>query len=207
MSTAFSVVQAKYRPVMATRRPTKGLLDLPRELRDQIYEYLVFKPKNTITMLPNYGSFQSVVSAAQPAICGVNKQIRSETLPIFYGSNLFLAEISESTDLAIAKNWLSAIEGDNICHLRRLALCGWTKVVFGHMTCRLWIRIVFDLRDGTLEIEGNEAKVDQHSHVVKDAKELKAAYQDMVAAMEGKGFDASTLALLMEGFNGLCTSY
>ena len=69
------------------------------------------------------------------------------------------------------------------------------------------MRVVFNLKDGTMEIEGNEVKVDEHSHVVKDAKALKLAYEDIVAAQEGKGFDALTLRSLMDGFHGLCTSY
>ena len=185
----------------------KGLFDLPQEIRDQIYEYLVVKEQNTITMLPHYGSFQSPVSAAQPNICCVNKQIRMETLPSFYRSNVFLAELSDSTDLEVATNWLFAIGDRNIRHLRRLALCGWTRVFLGHMLCRLWIRVIFDLKDGSLEIEGNEAQVDQHSHVIKDAKDLKVLYHDMWTAKGTAGFDATGLRTLMEGFHGLCTSY
>ena len=166
----------------------------------------MLKQKTTITMLPHYGCSQSLISAAQPALCCVNKQIRAETLPIFYSSNLFLAEVSDDTDLDIAKDWLAAIGIDNIRHLRRLALCGWTSVTFGHMNCRLWIRAVLDLKDGTMEVEGNEAKVNQSSHVVKDAKQLKAAYQQMVAAREGKDFDADALGGLMDGFHALCIS-
>ena len=166
----------------------------------------MLKHKTTITMLPHYGCSQSLVSAAQPAFCSVNKQIRAETLPIFYGINLFLAEVSDDTDLDVAKNWLATIGDDKIRHLRRLALCGWTSVTFGHMNCRLWIRVILNLKDGTLEIEGNEAKVDKSSHVVKDAKELKAAYQQLVAANEGKGFDADALESLMDGFHAFCIS-
>ena len=166
----------------------------------------MLKQKTTITMLPHYGCSQSLISAAQPALCCVNKQIRAETLPIFYSSNLFLAEVSDDTDLDVAKDWLAAIGNDNIRHLRRLALCGWTSVSFGHMNCRLWIRAVLDLRDGTMEVEGNEAKVNHSSHVVKDAKQLKAAYQQMVAAREGNDFDADALGGLMDRFHALCIS-
>ena len=191
---------------MSDTSSPKGLLKLPPELRDQIYGYLMLKHKTTITMLPHYGCSQSLVSAAQPAFCSVNKQIRAETPPIFYGINLFLAEVSDDTDLDIAKNWLATIGDDNIRHLRRLALCGWTSVTFGHMNCRLWIRVILNLKDDTLEIEGNEAKVDKSSHVVKDAKELKAAYQQLVAAKEGKAFDADALGSLMDGFHAFCIS-
>jgi hypothetical protein len=191
---------------MSTSGERAGLLDLPQELRDQIYGYLMLKQKTHITMLPHYSCSQSLVSAAQPALCYVNKQIRTETLPIFYSSNLFLAELSDDTDLAVAKNWLAAIGNENLRHLRRLALCGWTRVTFGHMICRLWIRVVLDLKEGTLDIEGNEAKVDQKSHVVKDAKELKAAYAQMVASRGEDGFDADSLGTLMDGFHALCMS-
>ena len=189
---------------MSSQTHLSGLLKLPPELRDEIYSYLMLKQKTTITMLPHYTSFQSPVSAAQPALCCVNKQIRAETLPIFYSSNLFLAEVSDDADLEIAKNWLAAIGDDNVRSVRRLALCGWTSVKFGHMVCRLWIRVVLDLKEGTLEIEGNEAKVDQSSHVVKDAKELKEAFRQMVEAGGEDGFDGEALGRLMDGFHALC---
>lgn len=155
-------------------------------------------------MLPHYGCFQSPVSAAQPALCCVSKQIRAETLSIFYNTNLFLAELSDEDDLAVGKQWLSAIGDDNLRHVRRLALCGWTIVAFGHGNNRLWIRAVFDLKKGTLEVEGNEAKIDQHQHVIKDAKELKAMFQQMVEGRSGEPFDGATLGLLMDGFHALC---
>lgn len=192
---------------MSEIHPANRLLDLPPELRDLIYEYIVLKPKNTITMLPNFNCFASEVSAAQPALIRVNKQLRSEALPMFYNGNVFLAEVSDTIDLHTAKRWLTSIGEHNIRHLRRLALCGWTKIAFGHMTCRLWIRMLFDLKDGTLEIEGTETEVDKHRHVVKDVKELKLAYERLVEARKGQGFDVESLEILMESFHRLCTSY
>ena len=55
-----------------------------------------------------------------------------------------------------------------------------------------------------MEIEGNEAKVDQSSHVVKDAKELKEAFRQMVEAGGEDGFDGEALGRLMDGLQALC---
>ena len=198
--------EAQYCAASTSKYP-KGLLDLPQELRDQIYEYIMIKPKNTITMLSIYDCFRSEVSAAQPALSRVNRQICSETLPMYYNSNTFLAEISDFGDLCIAKRWVSAIGGSNVRHLRHLALCGWTKLWFGHMARRLWLRVVFDLKDGTLEIEGNRTEVDLRQHLMKGVTDLKLACQNMVHARQGKPFDVESLRSLMDGFHGLCTAY
>lgn len=183
----------------------KGFLDLPRELRDEIFEYIIVKPTNTITMLENHNCFQNEVSAAQPAISRVNKQIRAESLPMFYKRNLFLAELTNFMDLLTAKNWLEAIGNLNAGHLRRLALRGWTKVAFGRQKCRLWISCELNLKDGTLEVEGNEAKVDEHRHIFKDMDGMREAYRAMIDAREGRNFDVYSLGRLLDGFHALCT--
>ena len=126
---------------MASRSPkendetqAKGLLALPAELREQIYGLIVAKPLNTITMLSNYDCFSSSeVSALQPAISHVCRQLRHETLATFYGRNVFLAEVSDGLDLRTALRWLNKIGEINVARLRHLVLCGWTRVPFGHM--------------------------------------------------------------------------
>ena len=194
---------------MSNQDSPTGLLKFPQELRDQIYEYVVLKQKATVTMLPHYNTFQSPISAGQPALCCVNKQIRTETLPIFYDSNLFLAEVSDTDDLAIAKNWLSAIGNENIRHIRRLCLCGWTGVMVGPaVRLRLWIRAVMNFKDGTLEIEGNETQVDRRhaSYVAKDMNDLKEAYRRIITAKGDGACDGESLGRLMDGFHALCVS-
>lgn len=191
---------------METISRPKGFLDLPRELRDEIYEYLVVKPTNTITMLELSPVFHNEVSAAQPAISRVSKQIRAESLPMFYKRNLFTAELSNFLDLTIAKSWLEAIGNHNAACIRRLGLCGWTKVAFGQSKCRLWIRANLNLKDGTLEIEGNEAPVDEHRRVFKDMEGMRTSYGAMIEAREGRDFDVYSLGALMQGFNELCTA-
>lgn len=192
---------------MDTTGTFRGLLALPPELRELIYELLVVKPRNTITMLSNHDCHRSEVSAAQPGISRVCHLLRIESLSTFYNSNLFLAEVSDRTDLATAKRWLSAIGSANVGCLRNLALCGWSRVPFGHMVCRRWIRIVLDLKEGTMEIEGNATEADRHPHVMRSIEELKKAYREMVEARAGRRFDVESVASLMDGFNALCTAY
>ena len=55
--------------------------------------------------------------------------------------------------------------------------------------------MVLDLKDGTTEITGNEAEIDQSSHVVKDAKALKNAWREIFEAREEQGFDGHSLSL------------
>lgn len=187
-----------------------GLLDLPKELRDQIVSSILIKPQNTITMLSNSHCFQSEVSASQPAISKVSKQLRAETLPIFYSSNLFLAELSDPADLATAKNWLAAIGDGNVRHLRHLVLSGWTKVE-RHEHGRLgwqyrYIRLVFDLRDGQLMLENDQDAETPTPSMTWGIDGLKQSFRAMVAAKAGRRFTAEEVGELMEEFHALCAA-
>ena len=55
-----------------------GLLGLPPEIREQIYELVVVKDCNTITMLSNHDCHRSEISASQPVLSRVNRQLRDE---------------------------------------------------------------------------------------------------------------------------------
>jgi len=189
--------------------PTKerGFLGLPPEIREQIYELLVVKPTNTITMLSNHNIFKSEVSACQPALCWVNSQIRHEALATFYSNNLFLAEVSDRTDLATAKHWLRAIGDANVGCLRRLALCGWTRAPFGHMVMKRWVKVVLDLKEGTIDFEGDAAEAQRHPHIARSIERLKEAYKEMVQARNGGRFEVASVSSLMDGFHGMCVAY
>ncbi|KXL49496.1 hypothetical protein M433DRAFT_158677 [Acidomyces richmondensis BFW] len=183
------------------------LMNLPAELREQIYLLLVVKPQNTVTMLSNYNCYRSEVSACQPTISFVSRQLRKETLPLFYGNNLFMAEITQIVDLEIAKRWLNAIGDENVKSLRRLAICGWTRIPFGHMVSKRWVRIVLDLKNGTIEVEGTGSEAGQYSSTIAAIEQLKASFLKMVESRDGLNFDVESLETFLDGFHGLCAVY
>ena len=187
------------------RVPNKGLLALPAELREQIYSLIVIKPRNTITMLSNHSIFASEISATQPALSHVNHQLRRETLDAFYGSNVFVAEVSDRTDLGTALRWLSAIGDVSVGRLRRLVLCGWTRVPFGHMMVRRWVKVSLDLRDGTIEFEDCET-LPHRSSLMRAIEDMRESFRALVAARDG-GFDAESLGRFMRGFHNMCEAY
>ncbi|KAK4553460.1 hypothetical protein LTR86_009517 [Recurvomyces mirabilis] len=190
-----------------TSRSKKGFLDLPAELRETIYELLVLKPHNTITMLTNHDCFRSEISASQPAIAKVNQQLRNEALATFYSNNIFLAEVSDKEDLLIAKRWLRSIGDINVGRLRFLAICGWTKVPFGHMLSRRWVKIMLDLREGFLSVQNNAVEADQHPRILKSVTRLREAFAELVQAREDQRFTAQDLSQFMHGFHELCIAY
>lgn len=188
-------------------KPALGILGLPSELREQIYEYVVVKEQNTITMLSNYDCHRSEISASQPALARVNHQLRREVLSTFYSNNIFMADLSQRDDQDTAKRWLLAIGETNAGSLRRVTLCGWARVPFGHMICKRWLKGVLNLRDGTLGLEGNAAEPGQHTQVVQGVEQLKTAFAAMVEARAGKSFNVDGIGSLMDLFAALCTVY
>ncbi|KAK4960179.1 hypothetical protein LTR10_003070 [Elasticomyces elasticus] len=141
---------------------TKGLLALPAELREQIYELLVVKPRKS--------------------------------------------EVSDRTDLETALRWLSAIGELNVSRLSHLALCGWTRVPFGHMMVRRWVRVVLDLKEGIMEMEDSETLPDR-SQLMVAIRNMKESFGAMVASREGRRFDLDSLTGLMSGFHSMCEAY
>ncbi|RMY57620.1 hypothetical protein D0863_12563 [Hortaea werneckii] len=194
--------------------PQNTFLGLPQELRDEITAYLVLKPRDTvITMLSNHACHRSEVSAAQPALARVNHQLRREILPQFYGSNHFLAEVSDAEDFATAKRWLDAIGDENARCLCKLVLCGWTRVPFGHMISRRWVKVRLDLQRGSLELEPAKTGDEQHPYVSKSIEGLGRSFERLAEAAASNGatprcrFTVAALKHLLEGFHGLCVAY
>lgn len=195
--------------------PKACLLGLPRELRDMVMMQLIIKSTNTITMLPNFGCHKNEISASQPSICCVNYQLRAETLPTFYSANIFTAQLDNLADLETAKAWLEAIGDQNIAHLKRVVMCGWTRVAIGHMISKRWIRVMLHLKDGKLEMESLDGSYGTSVHgtkeesveVVKAVEDLRVGFRRAIESRGGKPLDATSLAQMMDGFSMLCTGY
>ncbi|RMY65629.1 hypothetical protein D0864_12041, partial [Hortaea werneckii] len=94
------------------------LLELPPELRDLIYEYTLqsdSRSNQLVTFQLDHYQRDTLTQAVQPPLLRLNRQIRQETLPLFYSTQLFILH-SERTKADDARRWLLC----NAAHLRRL---------------------------------------------------------------------------------------
>jgi len=69
------------------------LHDLPPEIRNRIWQYAVFEPEDVLIKQPTYQR----ASWMQPGITRTCKQIRQETLHMFYACNTFVAKMHPCT--------------------------------------------------------------------------------------------------------------
>ncbi|KAK4543427.1 hypothetical protein LTR36_005570 [Oleoguttula mirabilis] len=95
------------------------LMDLPKELRAEIFKLVVVESK--VFIRPD-----SVIGKEQPDLAMVSKQLRAEVLPVFYGKNTFAIDLPSAgpakmgrpkcdrsvplTGLAAIEKWSSALE-------------------------------------------------------------------------------------------------
>ncbi|KAK0868677.1 hypothetical protein LTR91_013897 [Friedmanniomyces endolithicus] len=94
------------------KRATFRLMDLPKELRCEIYSFVVVERK--ILIRPD-----SVTGREQPDLAMVSREVREEVLPIFYAKNTFAIDVTETcgmrpvgyrSGLEIAEVWAKAID-------------------------------------------------------------------------------------------------
>ena len=89
-------------------RPQSGrchLLELPPELREAIYAFALVSYKPTVTFKLDRYQQDTYTQANQPPLTRVSRQIRQETLPVWYGGNdiVLHAEGGKADD---ARKWL-----------------------------------------------------------------------------------------------------
>ncbi|TKA75036.1 hypothetical protein B0A49_02183 [Cryomyces minteri] len=100
------------------REPKSGpfpILKLPRELRDLFYRlFLISRMK--ILGIPH------MPALAQPPLTRVCRQIRNESLPIFYGGNTFRAFCDDPLTISAFGSWLRLIGNDNCALLRHVCM-------------------------------------------------------------------------------------
>nr|POE49216.1 hypothetical protein CFP56_32366 [Quercus suber] len=106
-------------------QPRSRLLDLPSELRDLIFEYALTSPSTVVTFRLDPYQEDSYSQAVQPALTRANRQVRRESLPVWYGHNAFVMH-TEATKADHTLRWLA-------CNERHLQLLRKVEV---------WIRVL-----------------------------------------------------------------
>ena len=91
-----------------------SFLKLPGEIRNHIYRALLVAESGI--------SIRSHPRASNFGICLVNRQIRQETVPIFYSENVFREEIVDRGDYFSAERWFRNLHPANAALLRHLSL-------------------------------------------------------------------------------------
>jgi hypothetical protein len=107
-------------------RPTLSrLFTLPAEIRTLIFEFIVATSDQLVTFRLDPFQQQYYTTAVQPALTRVSRQIRSESLPIYYACNDFVLH-TESPKADDARAWLQS----NAAHLQELKrLSFWIRYV------------------------------------------------------------------------------
>nr|OQO27920.1 hypothetical protein B0A51_06419 [Rachicladosporium sp. CCFEE 5018] len=105
-------IQLRYPPA---HFPTTSILDLPAELRNQIYELVFVKPD---TLHHDWW---------QPCFTFATRQIRQESLPLFYASTHFCIRIrpgqdGELADIKQAKRWALSLDDKHVRDMRKLSI-------------------------------------------------------------------------------------
>nr|OQO19439.1 hypothetical protein B0A51_14604 [Rachicladosporium sp. CCFEE 5018] len=105
---------SKHLALARPRDPQASFLDLPRELRDRVYD---------LAILPEPEA--SNKDWKQPPLTLTSKQIRLETVALFYSNTQLRIEIIDATpleDLHRAQNWARALGAENIHHMHKVSL-------------------------------------------------------------------------------------
>ncbi|KAK5721187.1 hypothetical protein LTR17_014828 [Elasticomyces elasticus] len=105
-------------------------MDLPPELRNRIHEYTVQSHERCweeTTDIHICYDFQ-IFAALQPAITKVSRQLRRETLAMFYATNSFVVELDrlntdeQTTGKFPAISWLGTIGAVNRAHIKNFTI-------------------------------------------------------------------------------------
>lgn len=102
------------------RKDTFDLHKIPAELRNAIYGYCVVKPEPI--------SISDKANLSQPEITRVCKQLREESLPIFFGQNTFEhvhpngGSATVLRSLTCLKTWLDNVGTKNLSLIRKMTI-------------------------------------------------------------------------------------
>ncbi|KAK5705569.1 hypothetical protein LTR97_002688 [Elasticomyces elasticus] len=148
-AAAWGAAQAAERSVARRRARKYGVrplhfLELPPEIRDQIYELVVkyrdCRTKDMIRLEPKSAWVSlykrpALHPATQPAITVVSRQLRGETLPMFYGINEFcmIGSDADNSNMKSAQvcQWLGGIGVQNAQMIRSFQIFWYGSGTYG----------------------------------------------------------------------------
>lgn len=90
-------------------RPRSRLLELPAEIRDLIFEFALTSDVPIVAFRLDDYQRDSYVEATQPPLTRVSRQIRAESLSMFYSSNEIVLH-TEEKKAKDTQRWLACIE-------------------------------------------------------------------------------------------------
>ena len=85
------------------------LLELPFEIREIIFDLTVSSEKPIVAFRLDHYQRESYQEAIQPSLCRVSRQVREESLPIFFKSHTFIFH-TEDSKLNDTRRWLECSE-------------------------------------------------------------------------------------------------
>ena len=106
-------------------KPCFRLLDLPQEIRDLIYEFALTSIKSVVAFRLDEYQRPSYQEAIQPPLTRSSRQIRRESLPVFYDCNDIVLH-TEGSKMQDTQRWLNCIE-PRLPMLNRISL--WVRYV------------------------------------------------------------------------------
>ncbi|KAK5732234.1 hypothetical protein LTR17_010680 [Elasticomyces elasticus] len=126
--SAASKIIARKKACKQGVRPLQ-FMDLPPELRNRIHEYTVgYYEKLNLPQLPAAVTNLVYELPLQPMITRVSRQMRKETLSMFYATNHFFLNLDHVPDRElmagtfIASTWLRAIGAANVEHIKNFTV-------------------------------------------------------------------------------------
>lgn len=93
----------------APQKTNALILELPAEIRHMILEFALLSEKPTVTFRLDRYQKDGYREASQPSLTRVNRQVRQESLKIFYETNDFIFH-TEGPKWVDARKWLKCYE-------------------------------------------------------------------------------------------------
>ncbi|KAF7198520.1 hypothetical protein HII31_00259 [Pseudocercospora fuligena] len=156
------------------------LLDLPPELRNRIYEYVVVEEN---ILIPSICHHRERTYAVQPAITKVNRQIRDESLSVFYGCNKFEVHVHRC-DFDFFSEWMNTVGVSNRQRLRNIKfslLDRWTCAE-GLLDLVRWMARANGI--AKLSIRGDAAMWNKKYLLYRSDNDAKNGVQPMVQTLQ-----------------------